>query len=335
MSNFFDWLVAVFQGSSFVALLVAVLVAAAVFALTLGMFQLFADVNSPLHRRLAAISDRELEGHPGEEAVIKVLDPFARLLMPRKKSTYDYAKKMLLHAGFHSIYAMTLFYGVRLFVFLFCFCISVIVIHLNYPVTALRLFIFSLAVGFVGSILPSLWLERRVKSRQRRLRYALPDALDLLIVCVESGLGIAPALQRVADEMAMSHRELATELSTVNAEMRAGVNRADALAALGTRTGLAEFQGLAGLLRAGPQAAKLRILVDGKAQTMQFGGTIGPTLRVYSAEFRDKRLQTAEEQAAKIGTKIIFPLVFCIFPSFFLVAIGPAVIALIDVFSKH
>ena len=319
MSNFFDWLVAVFHDSSFVALLVAVLVAAAVFALTLGMFQLFADVNSPLHRRLAAISDGELEGHPGQDALIKALDPFARLLMPRKKSTYDYAKKMLLHAGFHSIYAMTLFYGVRLFVFLFCFCISVIVIHLNYPVTALRLIVSSLAVGFVGSILPSLWLQRRVKSRQRRLRYALPDALDLLIVCVESGLGIAPALQRVADEMAMSHRELATELSTVNAEMRAGVNRADALAALGTRTGLAEFQGLTQLL----------------AQTMQFGGTIGPTLRIYSAEFRDKRLQTAEEQAAKIGTKIIFPLVFCIFPSFFLVAIGPAVIALIDVFSKH
>ena len=319
MSNFFDWLVAVFQGSSFVALLVAVLVAAAVFALTLGMFQLFVDVNSPLHRRLAAISDRELEGHPSQEALIKALDPFARLLMPRKKSTYDYAKKMLLHAGFHSIYAMTLFYGVRLLVFLLFFCVSVTVIHLNYPVTALRLIVSSLAVGFVGSILPSLWLQRRVKSRQRRLRYALPDALDLLIVCVESGLGIAPALQRVADEMAMSHRELATELSTVNAEMRAGVNRADALAALGTRTGLAEFQGLTQLL----------------AQTMQFGGTIGPTLRIYSAEFRDKRLQTAEEQAAKIGTKIIFPLVFCIFPSFFLVAIGPAVIALIDVFSKH
>jgi tight adherence protein C len=319
MSNFFDWLVVVFQDSSFVALLVAVLVAAAVFALTLGMFQLFADVNSPLHRRLAAISDRELEGHAGQDALIKALDPFARLLMPRKKSTYDYAKKMLLHAGFHSVYAMTLFYGVRLFVFLLFFCVSVTVIHFNYPVTALRLFVSSLAVGFVGSILPSLWLERRVKSRQRKLRYALPDALDLLIVCVESGLGIAPALQRVADEMAMSHRELATELSTVNAEMRAGVNRADALAGLGARTGLAEFQGLTQLL----------------AQTMQFGGTIGPTLRVYSAEFRDKRLQTAEEQAAKIGTKIIFPLVFCIFPSFFLVAIGPAVIALVDVFSKR
>jgi len=150
------------------------------------------------------------------------------------------------------------------------------------------------------------------------LRTAFPDALDLLVVCVESGLGLAPALQRVADELMVSHPELGTELASVNAEMRAGVERTQALKNLSARTGLEDIRGLVALL----------------VQTMRFGTSVADALRVYSEEFRDKRMQAAEEQAAKIGTKLIFPLVFCLFPSFFLVAIGPAVLRLIEVFKQ-
>ena len=140
----------------------------------------------------------------------------------------------------------------------------------------------------------------------------------MLVVCVESGLGLSAALQRVSDELAVSHPELAGELAIVNAEMRAGVERETALRNFANRTGLEDVRGLVGLM----------------IQTLRFGTSIAEALRVYSEEFRDKRMQRAEEQAAKIGTKLIFPLVLCLFPGFFVVAIGPAVIRIIDVFDQ-
>ena len=129
------------------------------------------------------------------------------------------------------------------------------------------------------------------------------------------GIRLAAAIQRVADELMVSHPELSTELALVNAEMRAGVDRTKALVNLADRTGLDDIRGLVSLL----------------VQTMRFGTGIADALRVYSEEFRDKRMQAAEEQAALIGTKLIFPLVLCLFPSFFIVAIGPAVMRLIRV----
>ena len=149
------------------------------------------------------------------------------------------------------------------------------------------------------------------------MTHGFPDALDLLVVCVESGLGLAAAIQRVADELGVSHPELAFELATVNAEIRVGVQREQALRNLADRTGLEDIRGLVGLL----------------VQTMRFGTGIADTLRVYSEEFRDKRTQKAEEQAAKMGTKLVFPLVLFMFPIFFIVAIGPAVLRIIDAFS--
>ena len=142
--------------------------------------------------------------------------------------------------------------------------------------------------------------------------------LDLLVVCVESGLGLAAALQRVSDELGVSHPELAYELATVNAEVRVGVPREQALKNLAERTGLEDIRGLVGLL----------------VQTMRFGTGVADALRVYSEEFRDKRTQKAEEMAAKMGTKLIFPLVLCMFPMFFVVAVGPAVIRIMDAFSQ-
>jgi tight adherence protein C len=137
-------------------------------------------------------------------------------------------------------------------------------------------------------------------------------------VCVEAGLGLAPAMQRVADELSISHPKLGAELGLVNAEMRAGVERSEALKNLADRTGLPDIRGLVALL----------------VQTMRFGTSVADALRVYSEEFRDKRMQAAEEQAAMIGTKMIFPLVLCLFPCFFLVAIGPAIVGVLAMFGK-
>ena len=137
-----------------------------------------------------------------------------------------------------------------------------------------------------------------------------------MTVCGESGLGPTPALQRVADELDISHPELGSEIGQVTAQMRAGVDREVALRGLATRTGLDDVRGLVSLL----------------AQTLRFGTGISDALRVYSEDFRDRRMQRAEEAAAKIGTKLIFPLVICLFPSFFVVAIGPAAIRLTEAF---
>jgi tight adherence protein C len=172
------------------------------------------------------------------------------------------------------------------------------------------------ASGF-GMLLPNLVLHRMVEWRTRSLMNGFPDALDLLVVCVESGLGLAASIQRVSDEIGVSHPELAYELATVNAEIRMGVQREQALRNLADRTGLEDIRGLVGLL----------------VQTLRFGTGIADTLRVYSEEFRDKRTQRAEEQAAKMGTKLVFPLVLFMFPIFFIVAIGPAVLRIIDAFS--
>jgi len=170
--------------------------------------------------------------------------------------------------------------------------------------------------AFIGMVIPNHVLDHMVERRQKRLRDAFPDALDLLVVCVEAGLGLTAAIQRVADELKFSHPELGVEFARVTAEMRAGVEREAALKSLAYRTGLEDIRGLVSLL----------------IQTLKFGTSIGETLRVYSEEFRDKRMQRAEELAAKIGTKLIFPLVFCLFPSFFVVAIGPAVVRIVEVF---
>jgi tight adherence protein C len=180
-----------------------------------------------------------------------------------------------------------------------------------------QLAFFAFLAASVGVVGPSTVLDKLVEARMKKIRNGFPDALDLLVVCVESGLGLSGAIQRVADELHVSHPELSMELSLVNAETRAGVDRAKALKNLSERTGLDDIRGLVSLL----------------VQTMRFGTSVADALRVYSEEFRDKRMQKAEEQAALIGTKLIFPLVLCLFPSFFLVAIGPAVIRLIDAFA--
>jgi tight adherence protein C len=173
---------------------------------------------------------------------------------------------------------------------------------------------YALCASGIGLLGPNYVLRTLIGKRLKNLRNGFPDALDLLVVCVESGLGLASAIQRVADELFVSHPDLAFELSTVNAEIRAGLPREQALRNLADRTGLPDIKGLVGLL----------------VQTMRFGTSVSDALRIYSDEFRDKRMQKAEEQAAKMGTKLVFPLIFCMFPVFFIVAIGPAVLHIID-----
>jgi tight adherence protein C len=172
--------------------------------------------------------------------------------------------------------------------------------------------------ALIGYMIPEGWLLWRIHARQRRLRHAIPDGLDLMVICVEAGLGLDHALLRVSEELQLTHPDLCEELQHVNAEMRLGKNRADALRELARRTGLDEIKALVAML----------------VQTERFGTSIAQSLRVYSDDLRLKRRQRAEEAAAKISVKMVPVLVFFIFPALMVVVLGPAVITIMRQFLK-
>ncbi len=297
-------------------LIFVALAAAAVFAFSYGIFVLVTGATDPLRRRLERIAERHSPTPSLGAKLAARLRPLAGLALPRREGERSRVSQLLLQAGYRSATSLSTYYGIKA-VLITGLPLCVVAVWLFYPrMSTGHLLYYMIAAGVAGFLIPSIWLDRRVLTRQRALRAGFPDVLDLLVVCVEAGLGLAPALQRVADEIVVSHPELGAELALVNAEMRAGVERAQALKDLAERTGLADIRGLVALM----------------VQTMRFGTSIADALRIYAEEFRDKRTQAAEEAAAKIGTKMIFPLVLCLFPSFFLIAIGPAVLRLITVF---
>jgi tight adherence protein C len=165
----------------------------------------------------------------------------------------------------------------------------------------------------LGFLLPELWLTLRVQRRQHKIRLALADVLDLLVVCVEAGLGLDQALVRVAEELRLAHPELSEELQLVHLEMRVGKSRLEALRELGARTGVDDIKALVAML----------------IQTDRFGTSVAQSLRVHADSMRTKRRQRAEEAAAKAPVKMVPVLVFFIFPALFVVILGPAVITLL------
>lgn len=227
-------------------------------------------------------------------------------------------RQLLTHAGYRSPSAVQVYWAIRLLLpALLLIGVLLALPWLSKLSLSVGIMLASAAVG-IGWLLPAIYVGKRKEGRLRHLRVAFPDALDLMVVCVESGLSLPQAMERVAEEMLVSHPELAEELALVNAEIRAGVPNTQALKHLAERTGLEDVQGLVSLL----------------AQSIRFGTSVADTLRIYAEEFRDRRTQAAEEQAAKVGTKLIFPLVLCLWPSFFLVAIGPVIVGILRTFGK-
>jgi tight adherence protein C len=166
--------------------------------------------------------------------------------------------------------------------------------------------------GLVGYITPTFWLKQKVKRNQKELQYGLPDALDLMVVCVEAGLTVDAAMQRVGQELSIAHPAISRELGICHMETRVGLSRQEALKNLGVRTGNAPLQSLAAML----------------IQADRFGTSIAQALRVHADTLRVSRQHAAEEMASKASVKMSFPLVLFIFPSTFIVLAGPTVIGL-------
>jgi len=168
--------------------------------------------------------------------------------------------------------------------------------------------------GLLGYLAPTIWLKMKIKGNQMALTFGLPDALDLMVVCVESGLTVDGAMQRVGSELNLAHPALSRELAIAHMETRVGLSRADAMRNLGNRTGCACLIQLASML----------------IQADRFGTSIAQALRVHADTLRVQRQAAAEENAAKASVKMSFPLVLFIFPSTFIVLAGPTVIGLLN-----
>ncbi len=289
-----------------------------VFVLVLGGATLAANFLDPVRRRVTALGATPREKRNPLLRAASAIGPLGAFVLPQDELERNKIMRQLYQAGFRSSTALQAFYLVKTLLIL-VLPLGVLVVGNWLPESSSGdIMLYAVFASGIGMLLPNMVLQRLVDRRKRALSNGFPDALDLLVVCVESGLGLAAAIQRVADELHVSHPELAHELATVNAEIRVGVRREQALKNLAERTGLDDIRGLVGLL----------------VQTMRFGTGVADALRVYSEEFRDKRMQKAEEMAAKMGTKLVFPLVLFMFPIFFIVAIGPAVIRIIDAFSQ-
>ena len=230
-------------------------------------------------------------------------------MAPKSPAEMSKLQRKLVAAGYRRHEAIWIFLGLRIGVAFAFFAITTL------PIFFRPNLIISLVAAAIGYLLASMMLGRMASRRQHRIRLSLPDALDLLVVSVEAGLGLDQAIQRVGEELSFAHPELSEELRLINLELRAGVARAEALHNLGHRTGVDDVISLVAML----------------VQTDKFGTSVAQSLRVHSDTLRTKRRQRAEEAAAKTGVKMVFPLVFCIFPAIWVVTIGPAAIKFVQI----
>jgi tight adherence protein C len=217
-------------------------------------------------------------------------------------------RKDLIAAGFRSDRALPVYLAVRI-VLAVVFLVTALILRGNISNPILSI-VFPIAMGLLGYFGPSFWLDHAVTSRNEKLRYSLPDALDLMVVSVEAGLGLDQAIQHVAKELAPTHPELSGEMLIVTLEMRAGKRRPEALRNLADRTGEPELRKLVAIL----------------IQTDRFGTSIAESLRTHSDFMRVRRRQEAEERAGKVGVKLVFPIFFLMLPAMLVVAAGPGLL---------
>ena len=234
-------------------------------------------------------------------------------VVPKTQAEVSIAQQRLIRAGFRKDSAVSFLYGAKVLVPL-----SLCAVALFTGLGAWNPFmIYAMALG-LGYLAPDFWLGRKIKARQSAIRLGLPDVLDMLVICVEAGLGLDQATARTAQELAPAQPAVSDELGIVVLEQRAGRPRADAWKHMAERTDVDTVRNLVSML----------------VQSEQFGTSIAKTLRTHSETLRTQRIQQVEEMAAKTTVKLIFPLVLFIFPCLFLVTLGPAAILMSETFKK-
>ncbi len=304
-------------------LIIAFLIFFSVAALVLSLGSLRGA--RPLRGRLARLADGSATqidasdevgvlDHSGRGWLVKLFAPFAG--KARDTASLHPIRQRLVHAGYRRESAVVIFTGSRIVLALalpVLFLLSPFVWNL----TELQLMLVLCGTSGTGFILPGYFVNRRTKARQKEIVNGLPDALDLMVVCVEAGLGINASLARVAQEFAVSRPVLSAEFELVTLEIRAGKSSTEALKSLSDRTGVSAVSSLVAML----------------VQTERFGTSLADTLRVHADAMRVQRLQRAEEMAAKAPLKMLFPTVL-IFAATLIVTIGPGIVQMVAFFRE-
>lgn len=298
-----------------VLVFVAVLVMALVILLQLGPRQ--------LQSRLKQLEQSEVSGTLTQSGkvpeskwtsrVLKLAEPFSRLSLPKEGWENSALRQRFMHAGYNFSNAPQMFFAAKTLLALTLPFLTVLYFAVSSTELKGNLILVLAVLGSaLGYFTPNVFLERRISQRQREIFESIPDALDLTTVCVEAGLGLDAALARVGEEIRFRSPVLGDEFHLVNLELRAGGTRERALRNLAHRTGVEEIETLVALL----------------VQSDRFGTSVAESLRVHSETMRSKRKLLAEEAAAKIPLKLLFPLIFFVFPSLLVVLLGPAFISI-------
>jgi tight adherence protein C len=275
-----------------------------------GLFLWLAPTKT--ERRLQAMAGTPTKGD-WSETVVKLAGPLAQLSAPKGDWDTSPLRLKFLNAGIRNDEARLFYFAAKTILPLFFAGLAFVALGRTGNVDGMTLVFYVLLAALIGVYIPNYILRRKIKRRQREIFENFPDAADLMLVCVEAGLGLDAGLSRVADEVKMKSMPLAEELHLTNLEMRAGGTREKSLHNLAMRTGIEEISTFAVML----------------TQADKFGTSIGESLRVFSDDLRHKRQVRAEEQAAKVPNKMLFPLIICIFPSIIMVILGPAAIQIV------
>jgi tight adherence protein C len=298
--------------------LIAVAAMATVVLLAAGMRAMFVPRRDEVMDRLDRAVGRgqgsgEPEGGASTGLLARLARPFAWVARPTRTAELSRLRLRLTQGGFRGEYAMELFLASKLLLaglstLAFLQINGRLVRGLTFPMDA------AVAVWLCGAMffLPNLWLGGRIRQRQVVLERSLPDAMDLLVTCVEAGLGLDAALSRVSEEISLAAPLLAGELQLTFLEVQAGVPRREAFRRLADRTGVEDLRQLSAVL----------------TQTEIFGTSIARALRVHADSMRIKRMQKAEERAGMVGVKMTIPLILCILPSLMAIVLGPALVSI-------
>jgi len=257
-----------------------------------------------------------LDDSPASDIAQRLANPLNKLLPPSASEARK-TQRLLMQAGYRSNEAAIIYRGIHVASMIaFPVMTAAVITYLAYAFSTV---LIGMTIAFVvGFFLPPFFLTKTIKKRQRELRWGLADALDLMVVSVEAGLGLNAAMMKVASELKDVHSAVAAEFELANLEIRVGRERDEALRNLAERTGVDDLRSLVAML----------------IQTDKFGTSIAKGLRVFSDSLRTKRRQRAEQEAQKAAVKLLFPLSCFLFPTLFIAILGPAALNLMDVLGR-
>jgi tight adherence protein C len=271
------------------------------------------EIREPNTRKLDLLREKKGKSSAMSKVLQKASPALAKPLQPKTSEEFSKTRLKLNQAGFRSETAPELFWSLKSIGLVIGFVVGggAMVFTKGLTLDALT---YSGIIAGVMFFLPEIVLRFITMKRQSNIFYGLPDALDLMVVCVEAGLGLDQAMRKVAEEMKKSYRIISEEFGLCNLQIQMGRARNDVLHDLGLRTGVDDLKALAAIL----------------IQADKFGSSVAQALRVQSDSMRTRRSQIAEEKAAKTAVKLIFPLVLFIFPAIFVVLVGPAAITMVN-----